>query len=130
MEHFRLYWLYILDLKNLLIEKKLHVVKVYFTQHSALLSCFFKVANPMCPRRQELILESLTAGQIPARGAEQDIESVITELEKAKLSDCDPEPAVFCSCTRKCKTNSCLCRKSGRLCAPKCHVNNIKCQNR
>ncbi len=34
-----------------------------------------------------------------------------------------------CSCTGKCDTRSCSCKKAGRECNSRCHRNNTKCLN-
>ena len=36
---------------------------------------------------------------------------------------------VKCSCTTKCKTNRCACRKKGLLCNSRCH-NSLSCVNK
>ena len=89
----------------------------------------------MCPERPKLILESIMESMHPStnkpEATEADIESVIAGLENTEISDKDLEPSeVLCSCTRKCATNSCPCRKSSKLCGQKCHLKNLKCENR
>lgn len=126
-EHFRFYWLYILDLKNLLIEKQLGQV-FWCVCVCVTHSLNFKVANPTCPERQTVILESLTVkSNIVEKdeGLESDMESVIAAMESTNLAS-----EVFCKCTRKCATMTCPCKKSLKLCDLKCHAKNLKCQNK
>ena len=108
-EHFKFYWLYILDLKNLLIEKKLG-----------------QVANPTRPERQKLIVQTLSTKNkiIKTKDVQSDVNSIIVALESTRLSS-----DVFCSCTRKCATIACLCKKSQKPCDSNCHPKNTKCQN-
>ena len=113
-EHFKFYWLYILDLKNLMVEKKLG-----------------QVANPTCTERQRLIVKPEALGVTSAMlGVRKDseyinVESLISGLEKATLN-----PVVQgCTCSRKCVTVTCPCKKALKLCDSYCHPKNVKCVN-
>ena len=73
-----------------------------------------------------LILESLSKGQDTVlAAADADLDSVTDALGNASL---DTEQ-LFCTCTRKCATVNCPCRKSLKLCDKKCHPKNLKCVN-
>ena len=91
-----------------------------------------QVANPTCPERQKLILESLLrqdavkADLSMGMGPESDLDSLIQALGHASIDTDD----VSCLCTRKCATVNCPCKKSAKFCGLKCHPKNSKCNNR
>ena len=54
----------------------------------------------------------------------------ITEREAARLiSSVGGQGVIHCNCRGSCTTNSCSCRKAGRLCTSRCHRNSKLCQN-
>ncbi len=54
----------------------------------------------------------------------------ITEQEAACfVSSVEGQGMVKCNCKGGCTTNSCTCRKAGRLCSSCCHRNNKCCKN-
>jgi len=55
----------------------------------------------------------------------------ITEREAARfVSSVGGQGIIHCNCRGKCTTNSCACRKTGRLCSSRCHRNNNECKNK
>jgi hypothetical protein len=54
----------------------------------------------------------------------------ITEREAARfISSVGGQGVIHCNCRGSCTTNSCSCRKAGRLCTSRCHRNSKLCQN-
>ena len=54
----------------------------------------------------------------------------ITEREAARfISSVGGQGIVHCNCRGSCVTNSCTCKKAGRLCSSRCHRNNKQCKN-
>ena len=85
-----------------------------------------QVANPTSHQRQMLIVESLSQGQNKDLDAEDTyLDSVIAALGNASLDS----KQLSCTCTRKCATVNCPCRKSLKLCDTNCHPKNLKCAN-
>ena len=127
-EHFRFYWLYILDLKKSIDRKNSRPGNV-----SPIIKWFcnfygHQVANPTCPERQALILAAKSAEEEVESGVETDLENVIAAMKSTGLEE-DELHGVFCSCTRKFSTTSCNCKKSSKLCDKNCHPKNYKCTN-
>ena len=55
----------------------------------------------------------------------------LTEREAARIvSSVGGQGMIHCMCKGECKTNSCSCKKAGRLCGSRCHRNNNRCQNK
>ena len=55
----------------------------------------------------------------------------LTEREAARIvSSVGGQGMIHCMCKGECKTNSCSCKKAGRLCGSRCHRNNNQCQNK
>jgi len=57
---------------------------------------------------------------------------VITEREAARNESMvggQGKGDVTCNCKGTCNTNSCSCKKAGRICSSACHRNNFKCVN-
>ncbi len=55
----------------------------------------------------------------------------ITEREAARfVSFVGGQGIIHCNCRGQCTTNSCVCRKAGRLCSSRCHENNDECKNK
>jgi hypothetical protein len=56
--------------------------------------------------------------------------SKITEREVARATSIvEGQGMVKCSCKGNCSSNSCKCRKAGRICNSKCHKGSSKCMN-
>ena len=54
----------------------------------------------------------------------------ITEREAARhVSSVGGQGMVKCNCKGECTSNSCACKKAGRLCSSRCHRNNKCCLN-
>ena len=54
----------------------------------------------------------------------------ITEREAARhVSSVGGQGMVKCNCKGECTSNSCACKKAGRLCSSRCHRNNKFCLN-
>ena len=54
----------------------------------------------------------------------------ITEREAARhVSSVGGQGMVKCNCKGECMSNSCACKKAGRLCSSRCHRNNKCCLN-
>jgi hypothetical protein len=54
----------------------------------------------------------------------------ITETEAAHfVSSVGGQGMVKCNCKGDCTTNSCACKKAGRLCSSRCHRNSKCCKN-
>ncbi len=54
----------------------------------------------------------------------------ISEREAAWfLSSVGGQGIIHCNCRGSCVTNSCTCRKAGRLCSSCCHRNSKQCKN-
>jgi hypothetical protein len=54
----------------------------------------------------------------------------ITEREAAHYTSLvGGQEIIHCNCRGSCTTNSCSCRKAGRLCSSRCHRNSKHCEN-
>ena len=89
------------------------------------------MANPTSTERQRLIVKSealgMTSAMLGVRKDSEylDVESLISGMEKATLT-----PVLQgCTCSRKCATVTCPCKKALKLCDSYCHPKNVKCVN-
>ena len=83
-------------------------------------------ANPLNPRRMELILAEMEKAAI----------DIVDSEEEALTSPADDEVSVIfygepCDCTARstCMTRACKCQKDGSKCSSVCHNDKNKCKN-
>ena len=73
--------------------------------------------------------ENDCGGDEARKAAEDDLVTLMSDMEIATDVEANAVNNEFCNCTRKCATKKCPCLSNSRVCNELCHKNNNSCTN-